>query len=738
MKKLRIIYTALLIVFIAGRIVLYNLNLSNVYRTVENTRKFSITVRVCTQVDETDKSYTAYAKVKEVKPKINIDKISLVIPKDRIDGLKYGEIISFVCKLTVPEDELNDGGFSYRNYLKTQNVALTANLADKANKNCTIYRLGNDKSIFVKIQDMIHNMQNACIRHLETYFKGDNLGLIKAIITGDRDSITDKMTQTYINSGTYHIVAVSGLHASVLICFVAFPLIFVRNKGGRKKRVRNIIAIITALFLLMFTGYGVSVYKVLFMSFVVLASMLGKRKYNAVNSLLYSFIGILAFMPYKVSDAGLWLSASSTYGILITDKVKAYIYKRYEKISHIEDGTSFLGGVLSTLSALPVCVFYFSRVSLLAPICNVIVVPLASILVVCSAIFSVIGFLPDFVCSALAHIPGFIATLINLITKLAAGIPFSSIYVSNLMFFVLLFAALVTLLIYTAFKNNKKRTCAALVSTVFAISVIICGFSLTCNKMFINILNVENGSCTIVTVKSGMTSRHYMFDCGSENDPDVANNSVIPYMSTKGISKIDTLFVSYTDNTYANGVNTLINNNMIENIVMYDTDSLNNKDADAVMRSIIQNAALTDTNVKYVKDGDMLSFKDFDVEVINNADYSLFKADNASDLYRIKYGSTSALICGGAGLKALNDLSKTHTLKTNLLVMTKNKFNPAVKSFLDKCQPYYAAVSSQGGADKKLIDYFKENSIYYNMTAYDKTITYESDGNDFKLKKVKR
>ena len=736
MKKLRIIYIFVIAILLILRLTLYGANLLNVYNTAEQTRKFSITARICTNVNKTDKNYTAYAKVLKIKPEININKISVVIPKSKADNLKYGDTISFVTKLSVPDTELNDGGFSYRKYLASQNVALTANLADKANKNTKVYEEKGSLNPFVKLGIKINRLQNACINHLDKYFKGDELGLIKAIITGDRDSISDEMKNSYINSGTYHIVAVSGLHTSVLICFFAFPLIMFNMPGGKKRKVRGIIAILTALFLLMFTGYGISVYKVLFMSIVMLIAVFGMQKYNALHALFYSLILTVIFMPYKIFDAGLWLSVSSTFGILLTGRAKKYIIKHFPKLLKGNKYDALLSSCLSTVTSLPFCIYYFSKTALVAPLCNLLVIPLASALVICSAIFSILGFLPHSICDVISYIPKFFAFIINTITKYAAQIPYSSIYVPYLTFFALLFSLILAIAIFIALKHNKKLTVYLLTTLTIIISITAMGFTaINNNRMYINVLNAENGSASIVTVKSGFNTKHYMFDCGSTSIADMATDVTMPYMSAKGISKIDTLFISYTGDECANSVDELINNIKVKNIVVYNSDGLNNVYADINYSKIIKNAVKKKIPIKHINSDDVLTFKDFTVSIINPEKMYRFKADNASAIYKINYGKTSALMCGGAGLIELNSISKTKNASCDMAVIMHSKYSKAITNFLDTAKPEYITLSTGTNAHEKLTDYFKGKNINYTQTLYDKTVTYESDGKNLILKK---
>jgi len=225
---------------------------------------------------------------------------------------------------------------------------------------------------------------------------GDRAGIIIAMILGDTSYISPKTQEHYANSGTSHLLAVSGLHVSIWVSFlVVFLTIF-----GVKKKAANLISLLFLVFFTVVTGFSPSVIRASLMLAVILISVFFKRRGDSLNSLGLSVFLITAINPFAVLSVSLRLSVMATLGIITMGK---YYCGRFAKlvmhmrivllkrlIVYVAD--IIIITVCAFISTLPVTVAVFGKVSLIAPLTNLLVVFLSSLTMIFGGLGVIINY----------------------------------------------------------------------------------------------------------------------------------------------------------------------------------------------------------------------------------------------------------------------------------------------------------------------------------------------------------
>lgn len=225
---------------------------------------------------------------------------------------------------------------------------------------------------------------------------GDEADFAGAIFLGNRERVSQKVKLAFRRSGTSHLLALSGLHISVLAAGLEFAL-----KAARvKKKIRIAVSIPVTVMFALITGLSASVLRSAIMLVIYfVAQLIGEEK-DSLTSLFAALALIITFRRYAVWDAGLWMSFSATLGlILFSDRLLPHFapmtrktYSRAKKF--FRAGVKYVLGLLSatviaTLFTLPVTYLLFGGISIISPISNLILVPLSQVLLYLLALLCV-------------------------------------------------------------------------------------------------------------------------------------------------------------------------------------------------------------------------------------------------------------------------------------------------------------------------------------------------------------
>ncbi|PIQ89903.1 MAG: competence protein ComEC, partial [Candidatus Omnitrophica bacterium CG11_big_fil_rev_8_21_14_0_20_42_13] len=202
--------------------------------------------------------------------------------------------------------------------------------------------------------------------------------VLSAMLLGDRTGLSSDVRQAFIQTGTAHILAISGMHIGI----IAFIFLVFLKAVRIPKRVRYVIAVFFLIFYCLLTGARPSVTRAVIMAIVVLAGLLLEREVNIYNSLGLSALVILAYNPYQLSDIGFQLSFISVLSIV-------YLSPRIEKLLHCHHiiVKSFSVSLSAWLGTCLIVLYYFKIFSPITVLANLVIVPLVSLVIVAGFIF---------------------------------------------------------------------------------------------------------------------------------------------------------------------------------------------------------------------------------------------------------------------------------------------------------------------------------------------------------------
>lgn len=197
-----------------------------------------------------------------------------------------------------------------------------------------------------------------------------------ALVTGNRDYMSDEAVSDLRTAGISHIFAVSGMHLAIWTAVIFFLF----QRGSRSKKLPLAAAILFVLFYCAFTGFSPSVLRSAIMLIAVFAGALIKRKADALNSLGIAVTVLLIANPCLAGNVSFLLSAAATFAIIFVFPELSAAHKKHKSLTARKAGRITDSAVLSftvIMLTLPLTAVFFGCVSLLTPITSLVCTPLA-------------------------------------------------------------------------------------------------------------------------------------------------------------------------------------------------------------------------------------------------------------------------------------------------------------------------------------------------------------------------
>ena len=267
-------------------------------------------------------------------------------------------------------------------------------------QNCTLLEDGR-----FSLRAMLSRWNFAASYRLEQAIDGEAGKLSSALLLGARDHLSGDTALHFSRAGVSHLLALSGLHVSILIAALELFLRAILCP----KRIRAITVFVVAFGYLFFTGASPSIARAVLMLGVLTLGYYWNTDYDPFTSVSVVLALLLFISPNAVLDIGLWLSFVAAASILIFlpafDSAQEFLYDKLtisQKLIKIISGviTAIVVGLAANLALLYLQAIFFGEVSLASiPATLVLSIPttLLLILSVLTLIIPPLGMLTAFV-----------------------------------------------------------------------------------------------------------------------------------------------------------------------------------------------------------------------------------------------------------------------------------------------------------------------------------------------------
>jgi competence protein ComEC len=313
----------------------------------------------------------------------------LVIVKLKYLSLEfnYADYIMVSGFLSTPTSARNPGAFDYRKYLATKKVKSFISIGKTGNVRLLFAQSGNPllRKIVIPLRKYILAAFNRSLDHPQS-------ALIAGFLIGETRFIPPDIFQNFRDTGTLHLLAVSGSNVALVIGTVAFFLTLMRVPI----KIRYIISLLVILLFCNLSYNQPSVVRASVMISFYLVGKLAYRNVNYINIISMSALVILMFEPVMLWDVGFQLSFASAFGLI------CFLPLVFKKLSFAGGRIGkalnwmlmiFLASLVAQLAVAPILAYSFNTIPLVGIISNLVVVPLSSLAVIFSMVLSFVGWL---------------------------------------------------------------------------------------------------------------------------------------------------------------------------------------------------------------------------------------------------------------------------------------------------------------------------------------------------------
>ncbi|MES2487601.1 MAG: ComEC/Rec2 family competence protein, partial [Bacteroidota bacterium] len=360
------------------------------------------------------------------------------VPKDKYAKTLHAGDVLFIAAAPQPiTTARNPYQFDYAAYMAKQDVFHQI----KLRQNYVV--AGQQKDFNYHIQQLRDKLIGSFSIH---NFKPQTLQVINALLFGQRQDMDKQTTDSYTSAGVVHILAISGLHFSLL--FLAFSRILSPLKRMPKVgRIGHLVAIVLLMWGFAFiTGLSASVVRAVVMFSIILLADALNRRANIYNSLAVSMLILLLAKPAFLFDAGFQLSYLAVFAIVWLQPIYNRLGQaKYKPVQWAKDTVGI--SLIAQMGVLPLSLYYFNQFPLLFLLANVVVIPLSNLVLGLGIITLLLNFtipaLAVYIAKALEFsitiMNGFIAWVASFESLVLKNIPFTLLL--NLLLYVLIVMA---------------------------------------------------------------------------------------------------------------------------------------------------------------------------------------------------------------------------------------------------------------------------------------------------------
>ena len=308
-------------------------------------------------------------------------------------------------------------------------------------------------STFARLRLYAMEQREKLVRRLRLSQSEDQQSaIIAAMVLGDKHAISQETKDAYSVSGASHILALSGLHLSII--YAVLLLLF--GRGFKRRWLTQAIILLTIWCYVFLVGMESSVVRSAVMLTIYSLCIVSGRDKASVNALSLAAICLLVSNPLCLWDIGFEMSFMAVLGILVFYK---HVYRLIIHKEKVEKGTimgghhrmgvkyqgSFLRRIAQTvwgmvsvsvsaqITTAPLVAYYFGRFSCYFLLTNFIVIPCATVIIYLAIFSLILSFIipltpitlisPNTLFSPI----GYVATWMNAAVKFIASLPYASI-----------------------------------------------------------------------------------------------------------------------------------------------------------------------------------------------------------------------------------------------------------------------------------------------------------------------
>lgn len=632
-------------------------------------------------------------------------------------NIEAGDFIEGSGKINEIEQGSNPKLFDNKVYFQSKNIlsSITFN-----NNSYTVLKNKN-----FNIKKITLKYKKNALRAIENNLNEMNSSIMKSIIFGDDTYLKSQTLDKFRKLGLSHILAVSGLHIGILSGFIILLLKFIKINI----KVALLLTLITVWLYGFVLGYPVTVLRAFIMLVIFVMSKLIYKRYDIINSLLFTAYILLLVNPIQIYSIGYQLSFIIVMSLSLFSKNIENILESRSKLSK-----TFSALVAAQIGLIPISIYHFNYVSIFAIVSNLILVPFLTISLILSFILINISYISNIIVVYIGYVIEFILNIFNHI---------SSVMYNYLCFnYYLVSPTIIEIIVYylmfiIAFKHihfykYQKKINKVIIIYLFIIAISTNIINLKIYELNINFIDVGQGDCILVSANN----KNYIIDAGGPifTKYNIGDKIVIPYLLKNGIKNIDGIFISHYDKDHCSAVPLLIEKLNVKKIFVGYIDTNNDQCND-----IINIANVKKLPINLIKKNSKIKIsKDLEIFVLHPANNLINSDNNNSLVLLLRYYNYKILFTGDIEAVIENNIIKDYDIDINILkVAHHGSKTSSTLEFIQEMNPKFAVISvgknTYGHPDKAILERYKKEGVKIFRTDEDGMIGVKLTKNSIKI-----
>lgn len=476
--------------------------------------------------------------------------------EEKINSLREGMHVRLEGMLVLPELPRNQGQFNRRIYESGKKI-------DFYLENPTVLEVKEQRS---GVREVVEIWKTEMMNRCEKIYPDEEAGILEAMLFGEKSELSGDIKELYQAAGISHVLVISGLHISLLALAVA----------GILRRLGFPMPVWVILSVGVLAGYGILIgqpttaVRALLMFFVLQGARLLGRSYDLLSALAFAGILMLLDNPDLILDGGCRLSFCAVIGVgwYVSEKNKIFrsIREKEKRKNRGKGGKgSSAGAILENIRAgwylwlftLPVMLDTFYQVSVVGILWNLVAIPLLPVIIASGGLGVVLAGWNIFL-GSLAGSPAYgMLQLYQEIGNISEKLPVGMWTPGQPSKPVIAGYYLVIFLLVLVEKQLIKREKRWKIRKIFP-GMELCSMLLLLLLMAhpwqqrekITFLDVGQGDASLLQ-SGGQT---LLLDGGSTSQKNVGTYVILPYIKQQGISCLEAVVLTHTDQDHINGV----------------------------------------------------------------------------------------------------------------------------------------------------------------------------------------
>lgn len=551
-------------------------------------------------------------------------------------------------------------------------------------------------------KEFLYRIRSNLSQIYDKYLEESDAGIMKAMVLGERQLLDKESKNLYQKAGIAHILAISGLHISMMGMAIYALL--------RKVRLPLPVCVFVSIFFMVqygdMTGMGSSACRAIIMFGMRIASKYVRRSYDMLTAMMISCLLVLLENPLYIYHGGFQLSFGAMIGIGLMNPVfcEARLPDR-EKLRQVYQSSwcveivyyyqrmkqSLQGSIAISSVHFPILVTQYYSFPIYSFFLNLIVIPLLTILLGVGVLllfldkfFSVMMFLPARVIHLILSLYEWMAriTVDSMRGSWITGCPDS--------WQIILYLLIIGILLLGYEKMPMwLRYMHLLAGIVVLTTSIHLGVQIT-------MLDVGQGDGICLETQTGHC---YLIDGGSTSKKNVGSYQMIPFLKYQGINQIEAVFLTHLDDDHIAGVKELIEVQREEGIRVKNVVLANAVVKDEAYQEILALCELYGVSVRMMHTGEEIVDGKLQIRCLfPDSDYVTDDRNAASLVLSVSCGEFKGLFTGDVSeegeLAIARELSVEHAGTYQLFKATHHgsKFSNT-QVLLEQLEPQLTVIS---------------------------------------------